>query len=97
MDPAKQRYHLVNPNLLRQLMQRTGAGTSISRRALAAAAGVPHGTIDHLINGDVRTQPDDVAYAIARTIGVDLLVLWAPTGRAVPVDGPPAENLASAS
>ncbi|MET7648332.1 helix-turn-helix transcriptional regulator [Streptomyces sp. NPDC005426] len=96
MDPAKQRYRLVSPTLLGQLMQRTGTGNSISQRALAAAAGIPHGTIDHLLNGVVRTQPDHVAYSIARTIGVDLLVLWAPTGRTVPVDGPPAKHMASA-
>lgn len=97
MDPAKQRFRLVSPELLNQLMQRTGTGASISRRALAAAAGIPHSTIDHLLTGAVRTQPDQVAYIIARTVGVDLLVLWEPTGRAVPVDGPSAPSLASAS
>ncbi|MGW7473695.1 helix-turn-helix domain-containing protein [Streptomyces cyaneofuscatus] len=87
MDPAKHRFLLVNPARLRMLMERTGTGASITQRALASEVGIAHGTIDHLLSGDVRTQPADVAYAISRVLGVDHLVLWAPTGRSIPVEG----------
>ena len=78
------RYLLVSPDRLRDLMGRTGTGSSISGRELAAKVGVPHGTVDALLNGGTKTQPGCVAEDIARVIGVDLLVLWAPTGRSVP-------------
>lgn len=80
------RYRLVNRDLLRQLMERTGTGASVSGRELAAKVGVPHGTVDALLSGQTKTQPPSVAHAICRVIGVDLLILWAPTGRAVPAD-----------
>ena len=80
------RYRLVSPDLLRTLMERTGTGASISGRELAAAVDVPHGTIDALLSGKTKTQPSSVAHHICRVIGVDLLILWAPTGRAVPAD-----------
>lgn len=80
------RYRLVNPHLLRLLMERTGTGASISGRELAASVGVPSSTIDALLNGVTKSQPASVAEKIARVIGVDLLILWAPTGRAVPAD-----------
>lgn len=83
---SPQRYRLVNPATLRTLMARTGTGSSISNRELAAAVGVSHGTIDALVNGHTRTQPHPTALAIAQVIGVDLLILWAPTGRAIPAD-----------
>lgn len=79
------RYVLLKPHLLRELMERTGTGHSITGRELARRVGVPHGTIDHLLNGNIKSQPSEVAHGICRTIGVDLLVLWAPAGRAVPV------------
>ncbi|MEV0441867.1 helix-turn-helix transcriptional regulator [Streptomyces spectabilis] len=80
------RYRLFKPALLRDLMERTGTGASISGRSLADAVGVPHGTIDALLRGHTKTQPCGIAHAIADVIGVDLLVLWAPTGRAVSAD-----------
>ncbi|MFM9368165.1 helix-turn-helix domain-containing protein [Streptomyces sp. Da 82-17] len=75
------RYRLIDPLLLRRLMARTGTGSGISVRQLAAATGVSHGTIDNLIQGRIKTARHDVAHKIAETIGVDLLILWAPTGR----------------
>lgn len=86
MAPEKARYRLVNPDRLRLLMERTGAGTSISGRALAKAVGIPHSTIDHLLSGAVKTQPQEIAFGIANTIGVDHGVLWALVGRSVPAD-----------
>lgn len=86
MEPAKTRFRLVSPDRLRMLMERTGTGSSISIRALAAAVDVPHSTIDHLLSGTVKTQPQAVAYGIAKTIGVDHPILWVPVGRSVPAD-----------
>jgi transcriptional regulator with XRE-family HTH domain len=75
------RHRLVNADLLRQLMQRTGTGSRISIRDLADAAGVPHGTIGNLLTGEQYTVPADKAAAIARVIGVDVLILFEPLGR----------------
>ncbi|MCX5522270.1 XRE family transcriptional regulator [Streptomyces bobili] len=86
-EPAQSepRYVLLDPDLLRRLMERTGSGHSISGRALARRVEVPHGTIDGLLNGNIKSQPHEIACAISRWIGVDLLILWTPAGRAVPV------------
>lgn len=78
---------LLDPDHLRKLMERTGSGHSISGRELARQAGVPHGTIDGLLNGNIKTQPYEVGHEICRIIGVDLLILWTPRGRAVSVEG----------
>lgn len=80
------RYVLLDPDLLRRLMERTGTGHSISGRELARRVGVPHGTIDALLNGNVKTQPYAVALTVCARLGVDLLVLWTPEGRAVPAE-----------
>lgn len=96
MEPAKPRFRLVNPDRLRMLMERTGSGSGISGRALAAAVRIPHSTVDHLLSGAVKTQPQDIAYAIANTIGVDHPVLWAPVGRAVPADDDLPPHIAAA-
>ncbi len=86
MNPAAQRYLLVNPDLLRLLMERTSSGASVSGRTLATKVGVAHGTITNLLSGATRTTSARVAHGICQAIGVDLLVLWTPTGRAVPGD-----------
>ncbi|MFF9043284.1 hypothetical protein [Streptomyces parvulus] len=77
------RYALLKPNTLRDLMTRTGDGSEISGRALASAVGIPHGTIEGLLNGKTRTQPAHVARDICRVIGIDVGCLWAETGRKV--------------
>ncbi|MFJ1657223.1 helix-turn-helix domain-containing protein [Streptomyces anthocyanicus] len=78
------RYRLLKPHTLRDLMSRTGDGSEISGRALASAVGIPHGTIEGLLNGKTKTQPAPVAREICRVIGVDVGCLWAETGRKVP-------------
>lgn len=87
------RYVLIKPALLRTLMERTGTGHSISGRELARRVGVPHGTIDGLLNGNIRTQPSDIAHSICRIVGVDVLIVWAPAGRAVPVEPDSVDNI----
>lgn len=80
------RYRLVKPSLMRELMDRTGTGADVSSRELASKVGIPHGTVGALLSGNTKTQPSSVAHEICRVIGVDLLILWAPTGRAVPAE-----------
>jgi plasmid maintenance system antidote protein VapI len=92
------RMRLVKPHTMRDLMGRTGDGSEISGRKLAEAVGVPHGTIEGLLNGKTKTQPAAIAREISRVIGVDVGCLWAETGRKVPdeqPDSPPAREAVS--
>ncbi|WP_432182092.1 helix-turn-helix domain-containing protein [Streptomyces sp. NBC_00063] len=75
---------LVSPDLLVLLMKRTGDGCDISVRDLAEAAGCHPSKIGHLRKGLRETATEPEALAIARRLGVDLFVLWKPTGRANP-------------
>lgn len=79
---------LVSADLLVQLMKRTGDGREVSVRDLAEAAGCHPSKIDALRNGRRERSTIDEALAIAKRLGVDLLVLWEHTGRTVPA---PAE------
>lgn len=72
---------LINPDLLRALMERTGDGTSVSIRGLAAAAGCPKSTIGNLLSGEQLSVAAEVAENIVGRLGVDFLVLFAPEGR----------------
>jgi transcriptional regulator with XRE-family HTH domain len=74
---------LVSADLLCQLMRRTGDGREVSVRDLAQAAGCHPSKIGHLRSGERSTATHDEALAIARRLGVDLLVLWEHTGRTV--------------
>lgn len=71
-------YRLVDRDLLRRLMERTGSGSPISIRDLAAAVGIPHGTVGNLLSGYQESVPADTAHRIANAIGVAVLILWAP-------------------
>ncbi|WP_079032600.1 helix-turn-helix domain-containing protein [Wenjunlia vitaminophila] len=62
-------------------MKHTGDGTSVSIRDLATATSVAPSTVGALLTGDQETLNIEAASAIADRIGVDLLVLWTPTGR----------------
>ncbi|MFJ4703205.1 XRE family transcriptional regulator [Streptomyces sp. NPDC088768] len=77
------RMRLVDPELLRRLMARTGNGREVSVRALAKSVGVHPAAIGFLRTGDRTTASRAVAVAIAQRIGVDELVLWEPLGRSV--------------
>lgn len=74
-------YQLVSPDLLRTLMKRTKSGSPITIRELADRVGVAHGTIHNLLTGKTTKVPSPTAYAIARMIGVDVLILWNPPSR----------------
>lgn len=93
MDAPDEMYLLMDPDLLRRLMQRTGTGASITMRELAEAAAVHHSTLGFLLNGRQRTTSRHIAEAIAARLGVDPLVLWAPVCRSVPA---PASEVAAA-
>lgn len=84
MSDDATKYTLVNPDLLRTLMRRTGTGERITTRELAASIGIAHGTIGGLLTGAVKVVPESTAVDIAARIGVDLLVLFAPVCRANP-------------
>lgn len=78
-------YRLVSRDLLRQLMGRTGTGRNITIRALAARANCASSTIGNLLTGTQECVTSQTAHAISNAIGVDVLILFAPTGRSVPV------------
>ena len=80
---------LVGADRLVMLMERTGDGREISVRDLAEAVGCHPSKIDHLRNGRRRSATQAEAEAIAKRLGVDLLVLWEHTGRAVPAPAEP--------
>ncbi|MFC9681340.1 helix-turn-helix domain-containing protein [Streptomyces sp. NPDC056948] len=89
MRPQHNPMQLVTPDLLVLLMKRTGDGRGVSVRDLAEAAGCHPSKIDHLRNGRRQTATQLEAEAIAKRLGVDLMVLWEHTGRTVPA--PPCE------
>lgn len=82
---------LADPDLLIKLMKRTGDGTKVSVRELAEAADCHPSKIGHLRKGERETATEAEALAIARRLGVDLLVLWIPTGRTTPAPAPESE------
>ena len=84
MNVAAHPYKLRNRDLLKLLMEHTGAGTRVTTRGLATAAGCAHGTIGNLLTGVQDCVPLATASRITQVIGVDLLVLFTPTGRSVP-------------
>lgn len=90
MRPQQNPMVLVSAGLLCQLMERTGNGRSVSVRDLADAAGCSASKIGHLRTGERETATHDEALAIAKRLGVDLLVLWEHTGRANPAPAEPA-------
>lgn len=76
------RWRLRSSELLQTLMKNTGDGTRTSARDLAAHAGCHFSHVGELMNGDQKTASYEVATAICRRLGIDLLVLWVPEERA---------------
>ncbi|MFF4576873.1 XRE family transcriptional regulator [Streptomyces sp. NPDC001373] len=75
-------FQLVDRSLLATLMKRTGSGASVSVRELAAQAEVSRSTIGNLLSGSQEAVFAPTACQIAAAIGVDVLILFTPTGRA---------------
>lgn len=94
MRPQQNPMELVSAELLCLLMQRTGDGREISVRDLAQATGVHPSKIGHLRTGVRRTATEAEAKAISGRLGVDLFVLWKPTGRANPAPVEPEHLMA---
>lgn len=90
-------YKLVDPGLLRQLMKRTGTGHRTNVRRLADASELSIGTISNLLTGIRESVPCTAAHAIADEIGVDVLILFTPTGRCVPAPTEPDTDTAEPS
>ncbi|MGW7435654.1 helix-turn-helix domain-containing protein [Streptomyces sp. NPDC054849] len=85
MSPSEPVYRLLNRELLKLLMTRTGTGQSITIRELARQAGCSSTTIGALASGAKACVVASTAHAVARVIGVDTLILFTPAGRSVPV------------
>jgi transcriptional regulator with XRE-family HTH domain len=77
-SPPSALWTLVDLDLLRKLMARTGDGCEITVRELAARAGVAVGTIGKLITGAQLSVRAEAAQSIADAIGVGVLILFAP-------------------
>ncbi|MFD9369610.1 helix-turn-helix domain-containing protein [Streptomyces sp. NPDC060020] len=75
-------YQLLDRTLLARLMKRTGTGAAVSVRELAAETGVSRSTIGNLLSGEQQSVFEPAAREIAGAIGVDVLILFTPTGRA---------------
>lgn len=88
-------YKIVRPDLLRTLMERTGTGASVTVRELAEQADIPRSTVGNLLTGAQQAVQEQTAHAIARAIGVDTLILFAPVGRSVELAAVP-DHLRSA-
>jgi transcriptional regulator with XRE-family HTH domain len=81
VTPRTPMYRLVSIELFKQLMQRTGTGSRVNTRQLAAAAGVAHGTVGNLLTGRKEEIDGPTATALAQRVGVDLLVAFEPVCR----------------
>lgn len=85
MSPSEPVYRLLNRDLLKTIMGRTGSGQSITIRELATQVGCSSTTVGALVSGSKQCVVASTAHAIARVIGVDVLILFTPAGRSVPV------------
>jgi len=94
--PSQPTYKLVDPDMLRRMMKRTGTGRPITTRELAAAAGLSHGTISNLLTGLRDEIPYGNTLALCAAIGVDHPMLFDPTGRCIPSTPQPDEDTAHA-
>ncbi|THA56145.1 helix-turn-helix domain-containing protein [Streptomyces sp. A1136] len=82
-------FRLVDRDLLATLMKRTGTGAAMSVRELAAEASVSRSTVGNLLAGGQESVLYPTACQIADAIGVDVLILFTPTGRATRHSGRP--------
>jgi len=94
--PSQPMYKLVDRDMLRRVMKRTGTGRPITTRELAAAAGLSHGTISNLLTGLRDEIPYGNALALCAAIGVDHPMLFDSTGRCIPSTPQPDEDTAHA-
>jgi hypothetical protein len=72
-------YTLRDRTILRWVMQHPGRGVPYSVRELAAAANCSHSLVGHLLSGQRGACDMEVAHRIAESLGVAVLVLFAPS------------------
>ncbi len=73
------RYRLRDRGVLQYLMQHPGRGTPYTVRSLADAIGLSHHSlIGHLVSGRRADCDAGTAHNIAESLGVAVLVLFAP-------------------
>lgn len=73
------RYTLRDPKILKWVMENPGRGKSHTIRSLSEAVGLTHhSAIGHLVSGRTNECDYEIAHAIAREVGVAVLVLFAP-------------------
>lgn len=73
------RYTLRDSKILKWVMDHPGRGKPHTIRSLSEAAGLTHhSAIGHLLSGRTHECDSEVAHAIAREVGVAVLVLFAP-------------------
>lgn len=72
------RYDLKSKQILQWVMDNPGRGVPYTTRSLGAAIGRHHSLIGHLLTGERRNCDMADAHAIARSVGVGVLVLFAP-------------------
>lgn len=82
VNPRTPMYRPVSEELFRQLMERTGDGSSVTVRDLAAVAGLSKSTVGNLLTGEKEAVEESAALALAHRLGVDLLVIFEPVCRA---------------
>jgi transcriptional regulator with XRE-family HTH domain len=75
---VSRRYALRDIQILRHCMANPGRGESYSVRTLADDSGVSPGVIEKLLTGRQRTADVLDATALAESLGVAILVLFAP-------------------
>lgn len=86
------RYMLRDPKILKWVMDHPGRGKPHTIRSLSEAVGLTHhSAIGHLVSGRTHECDYDVAHAIAREVGVAVLVLFAPP--ASPDTNEPSTNI----
>lgn len=72
------RYDLKSKQILEWVMDNPGRGVPYTTRSLGKAIGRHHSLIGHLLTGERRNCDVGDAHAIARAVGVGVLVLFAP-------------------
>lgn len=73
------RYILRDRRILQWVMDHPGRGVPHTTRSLSEAAGLTHhSTVGHLLSGRHGACDAETAHAIAREVGVAVLVLFAP-------------------
>lgn len=72
------RYELRDRTKLRWVMDHPGRGVPFSVRTLAEVSGCAPGLIERLLTGRQKTASMDDAHTLSETLGLAVLILFAP-------------------